>query len=186
MNQKIKDKIEDAWLKGKLDDELYHKYQQIEQDKARTKLIHENDSIFTKIKRHSFLIIFSIIVLFSIALYVTARLLTPEQFSSLVRRTLNIIATNPITIIIVLIIFAPILLSSIFATEEKPDTVVRFKKNVDGSFDAEVFKNNKNHWKLSGFFVDNCPLNKKNHDGKVMTIINHSVWHWFKTPIMLN
>lgn len=148
MNQKIKDKIEDAWLKGKLDDELYHKYQQIEQDKARTKLIHENDSILTRIKRHGFLITFSIIVLFSIALYVTARLLTPEQFSTLVKHTINVIATNPITIIIVLIVlilFAPILLPSIFATREEPDTIVRFKKNVDGSVDAEVFKNNKDH-----------------------------------------
>lgn len=177
MNQKIKDKIEDAWRKGKLDDELYFKYQQIEQDKAQTKLIHENDSILTRIKRHSYLIVFSIIVLFSIALYVTARLLTPEQFSALVRRTINIIATNPITIIIVLIIFAPILLSSIFATEEKPDTVIRFKKNVDGSVDAEVFKKTKTTEKSVVFFVSNYPLNKKNHDGKVMTIINHSVWH---------
>lgn len=145
MRQKIKDKIEDAWLEGKLDDDLYHKYQQIEQDKARTKLIHENDSIFTKIKRHGFLITFSIIALFSIALYVTARLLTPEQFSTLVKHTINVIATNPITIIIVLILFAPILLPSILATQEKPDTIVRFKKNVDGSVDAEVFKNNKDH-----------------------------------------
>lgn len=144
MSQKIKDKIEDAWLKGKLDDELYHKYQQIEQDRARTKLMHEGDSIFTRIKRHGFLIIFSIIVLLSIALYVTARILTPEQFTALVERTTNIIATNPIVIIIVLIVLAPVLIPGIMATKEEPDTIVRFKKNVDGSVDAEVFKNN-NH-----------------------------------------
>lgn len=145
MRQKTKDKIEEAWLNGKIDDDLYLKYQQNEKEKAYTKLLHENDSIFTKIKRHAFLIIFSIIILIMIALYTAARLMTPEQFSKFMNHSINMIATNPITITIVLIIFAPILLSSIFAPAPKPDKVVRLTKNYDGSIDAKIFKKGEDY-----------------------------------------
>ena len=140
MNQKIEKKIEQAWFDGKISDADYFAHQ----DALDNKLPKPKTSLWGKIKAHKFLTGFIIASILVIINYIAIYSMTPEHYAKVINKLIDAIATNPITIIFVLILAAPILLPAIFASKPKPTRTITTHKRPDGDIDIEVWDNEDN------------------------------------------
>lgn len=140
MKQKIEKKIEHAWLDGKISDADYFDHQ----DALDNKTPKPKTSLWGKIKAHKFLTGFIIAIILVIINYIAMYSMTPEQYDKAMNSLIKAIATNPITIIIVLILASPILIPAIFEQKPKPTRTITTHKRPDGDIDIEIWDNKDN------------------------------------------
>lgn len=132
MTKKTEDELLEDWANGKISDKKYFKHISDFDKSYKT-------SIWTILKNHKILIISSVIVTLIILNYIAIYTMTPDQYSKMMTSLIQTLATNPISIVIILIIIIPILVPFLFSKEKPPSHIIKTRKRPDGDIDIDIW-----------------------------------------------
>lgn len=135
MTERPEDKLLKDWTDEKIsDDEYFKRLDKLNKTHKRYK-----PSLFNKIKGHKVLIISSIVVTLIVLNYIAIYTMKPDQYEKMMTGLIQFLATNPVTIIIVLVIIIPILAPFLFTKETSPSHIVKTRKRPDGGIDFDIW-----------------------------------------------